>query len=116
MRIEYRKEGGIAHLPGLAKPLTIDTAELTPEQAAELERLVEQSAFFSLPATVGRLKRGAADYQEYHIQVTEGDRSHAVQVVDPAGAEAVAALIDFLDDRQREAIIKSRAARQRGEP
>jgi hypothetical protein len=81
MRISFKTEGGIAYLPGLSSPVTIDTDELPAKEASELERLVEAAGFFDLPATLSP-PRGGADHQQYTITVTTPDRSHTVRLVD----------------------------------
>jgi hypothetical protein len=101
--IRFAKEGGLAYIPALAAPVTIDTGALEPEQAQALEKLMREAAFFELPETVGRVSPGAADYQTYTITAESGGRSHTVRVVgldqEPAVAELVRAL-----DKQAKAI------------
>src|SRR3712207_8447327 len=72
MRISFRMEGGLAHVPGLSEPVSVDTDELPAEEASELERLIEAARFFELPAT-SALPRGAADYQKYTITVARSE-------------------------------------------
>ena len=98
MRIEYKKEGGIAYLPALAKPVVIDTDELNSADAKELQNLLEEASFHNLPNTVGTVTRGAADMQSHSITV--GDRT--VKVVDPSAAPGVAPLVQWLDRKAKQ--------------
>ena len=99
MRIQYKKEGGIAYLPALAKPVVIDTDQLNSADAQELQRLLEQASFHDLPDTVGTLTRGAADVQTHSIQV-EGGKT--VKVVDPSAAPGVSELVQWLDKKAKQ--------------
>jgi hypothetical protein len=103
MRITFRKQGGIAYLPGLSRPVTIDTASLGPKDAEELHSLVEQAKFFELPSTSPAASPGA-DRQHYSITVEDGVRSHSLQVADPIADECLARLIGTLKDRVRQAL------------
>jgi hypothetical protein len=102
VRIQYAKEGGMAYIPALARPVTIDTETLSPEQAQALEELVRKAAFFDLPQNIGKLRRGAADYQTYTITVAEGGRSHSIRVTDLGERPDVAALVQALEKEAKE--------------
>lgn len=102
MRIEFKKEGGIAYLPGLNRSTAFDTADLDEGAKQQLARLIEAACFFELPNTLGAVPRGAADYQSYTITIEEGGRRHAVRVLDPVDNQEVAALISFLNTKARE--------------
>ena len=43
MRIEFTTEGGIAHFPGLARPVVIESNALPEAEASDLGRLLEWS-------------------------------------------------------------------------
>jgi hypothetical protein len=107
MRIRFKTEGGIAHLPGLSEPVTIDTDELPAEQANELERLIEAADFFELPATSAP-PPGAADYQQYTISVTTPSRSHEVRLTDPIENPRVRELVNHLRAKMIEIRLASR--------
>jgi hypothetical protein len=105
MRIQYKVDGGIAYLPDLYQPVTVDTDNLPREEANKLERLIEAADFFDLPA-VSSPPRGAADYFQYTISITGPERSHTVRVTDPIADPHLRTLIDYLEEKARE----SRAA------
>jgi hypothetical protein len=103
MRIEFKTEGGIAYLPGLSKPVTIDTNELPVAEANELEQLIEAAGFFELPAT-SVPPRGAADHQQYTISVSAPGCSHTARLTDPIEDPHVRELIHYL----RAKVIRAR--------
>ncbi len=107
MRIQFKTEGGIAHLPGLSEPVTIDTDDLPEEQANELERLIEAADFFELPATSSP-PPGAADYQQYTISVTTPGRSHEARLMGPIENPRVRELVNYLRTKTIEARLASR--------
>jgi hypothetical protein len=53
MRVQFAMEGGIAYFPGLSQPMVIDSAVLPPQEADELQQLVNATRFFELPASAG---------------------------------------------------------------
>jgi hypothetical protein len=101
MRIEFRTEGGIAHFPGLARPVMIDSDALSEEEAGELKRLLEAARFFEQPMVVGTPRRGAADYRQYTITVEDGGRQHTIQVADPVEDPDLQPLLRFLQTKAR---------------
>jgi hypothetical protein len=98
MRIELKVEGGLAYLPGMKKPITVDSDKLSKSDAAALKKLVDAAEFFDLPSTINKPAPGAADYQTYTITVESGKRQHRVQAVDPVDSTALLDLIDFVRD------------------
>jgi len=108
MRVQFKTDGGFAYLPGLSKPVTIDTDGLTPEEAGKLERLVEAAGFFELPATSDP-PRGGADLRTYTISVTSSGRGHTVRIVEPVENPQLQALVDYLSEKARELRAGSRS-------
>ena len=98
MRVELKVEGGLSYLPGLKKPITVDSDKLSRSDAAALKKLVDTAEFFDLPQTINKPAPGAADYQRYTITIETGKRNHTVQAVDPVGSTALLDLIDFVRD------------------
>ena len=104
MKIELRTTGGIAHFPGLAAPVAFDTAELSAERRATIERLVEEARFFDQPAEAPQ-PRGA-DYKVYTITVQAGDRTHTVRVADVIANPGLAALVSELESVRMERLLQ----------
>lgn len=96
MRIEFLTEGGVAQFPGLSRPVTIDSEQLTQREGAELKRLVEAADFFNLPASVGTPARGAADYRQYTLTIEEGARRHTVRATEPVDDTDLRSLLAFV--------------------
>ena len=96
MRVELKVEGGLAYLPGLKKPVTVESDKLSKSNAAALKKLVDAAEFFDLPSTINRPAPGAADYQTYTLTVESGKRHHTVKAVDPVDDSALLELIDFV--------------------
>jgi hypothetical protein len=90
--IEFRTSGGVAYFPGLAAPVTFNTADMPADARAKLERLVEDAHFFDQPSDTPPPQRGA-DYQTHTITVKDGERTHTVRVSDPIKDPAMAALV-----------------------
>jgi hypothetical protein len=102
MRVQFAMEGGIAYFPGLSQPVVIDSAALPPEEADELQQLVNATRFFELPTNVGTPPWGAADYRQYTIRIEDGERSHAIQLSDPVEDPHLQKLIRFLQAKARD--------------
>ena len=93
LAITLKAEGGLAYLPGLQRPTTLDTAHLPAADARTLEDLVRRADFFALPPAVGHPRPGAADVRTFEITVRDGDRTHTVRAVEPIEDPALDALI-----------------------
>ena len=103
MRIQFQTQGGIAFFPGLSKPVVVDSADMTKEQAARLHQLITAAGFFDLPAASRTLPKGAADYRQYTISVQDGKRRRTVRLTDPIEDPQMQALIDFLEQQRAQA-------------
>jgi hypothetical protein len=102
MRVEFTMEGGLAHFPGLSKPVVIESSQLSEEEAAELGRLVEATRFFDLPPKVDIPPHGAADYRRYTVTIQAGARRHTVELTDPVKTPELQRLLSFLKVKARE--------------
>src|SRR5260221_13885971 len=74
MKISFVRTGGFA---GLRLAATIDSATLSPEEAAQLQALVDNAKFFALPANV-KGKTSGADRFQYAITIETPDQQHTV--------------------------------------
>jgi hypothetical protein len=109
MRAIIATEGGLACFPGLMKPVTIDTGELAPADAARLAELVEAARFFEQPARCGQVgTRGAADLQQHEVTIELEGRRHSVTVAEPIADPALCELVRFLQQKAR-AALRARA-------
>ena len=95
MRVEVSIDGGFAAIPGLSKPLSLDSADLSSDQRKELERLVD--AAFAEKAHSGTTKKAAVpDGRHYRIDVQRGESRDGVEADDPVTPPAFNALLDFV--------------------
>ncbi len=101
MIIHFESDGGFGYFPALSRPLRIDTAQLAPDDARDLEGLVDRANFFDQPSDLGASHPGAADHRSYTITVEDAGRTHTVKTSDAAQNSALQPLIDFLRSRQR---------------
>lgn len=83
MKIDFKMEGGFAFLPALNQPITIDTAQVEPQVAKQLESFVREARFFNQPAQARPAAKGAADYRTYTLTIEDGPRAHTIQLTDP---------------------------------
>lgn len=93
MIITLKTEGGFAYIPALARPRVLDTSLLPPDEARELEALIEAIGFFTLPSVLSESEHGAADFLTYEVTVDAGDRLHSVRTVDPIRDSRFAELV-----------------------
>jgi len=96
MRVRFKMDGGFVYLPARSEPTTIDTDELSEEEAKELERVIEAACFFELPESSSP-PRGAADYLRYTISATTPEHSHTVHLTDPIEDPHLQALVEYLE-------------------
>ena len=100
MRVELKTSGGVAHFPGLSRPLMLSTDDLSGEDARELLRLVESARRLELPSP---RTQPAPDSQLHSLTIEAAGRAQTLRFSDPMPSPA-AELVAF---------IRSRAARSR---
>jgi hypothetical protein len=92
MHISIKRSGGYA---GLTEQLAdLDTAGLDAPGKKQLEQLVLNLGFFSLPANASAETVGA-DFLQYEITIKEGTQAHTVIFADD-NRPATSALRDFV--------------------
>jgi hypothetical protein len=109
MRITLQTEGGIAHFPGLSRPVTIETDQLPEQEAAELRKLVDAARLSDRPAQAGKPAPGAADVRQYTITVESGDRSQTLRMTDLGDDPDLKRLLRFLQDKAKALRAKARS-------
>jgi hypothetical protein len=109
MHIVLTTEGGLAFVPGLSRPIVIDSHDLSATEAAELERLLDSARFFELPVDSRALHYGAADYCQYTISVGNENRRHTVRLADPVENPQLQALLEFLQHHAQQPVITGNA-------
>jgi hypothetical protein len=91
MRINFERSGGFANISLKAE---IDPAELPPERAKELKRLVEKAHFFDQPASSA--PPSMPDQFQYEVTIEDDGRSHTISTSDDAASDDLKLLFDFL--------------------
>ena len=95
MRIELTTDGGFAAIPGLATPILVDAANLSPEHSVELKRLTGD-------ALAEKASRGPAkaapipDGRRYRITIQHDAAHYELDAADPMIPPAFAALMEFV--------------------
>ena len=97
MRVSLQVDGGFAFFPGLNRSVSLDTAQIEPHQAAQIESLVQSANFFAQPSFLGTAAPGAADYRTYTLSVEDGQKVHVVRAQDPVQDQKLGELIACLE-------------------
>jgi hypothetical protein len=96
MRILFEKSGG---LMGRTTSLTLDLNELPPDQAATLNRLIDEADFLHLEENL--VTRAIPDEFNYTITVVTDKVQHTVRASDSSTPESLRPLIQELTTRAR---------------
>lgn len=92
--MQVRTEGGFAAIPGLTRPIVLDSDTLPPQEAQEMRLLVTAAHFFDLPAQQSLPQHGA-DYRRYTITIDDADKHHSVQFTEPVTDAQLRDLLAF---------------------
>ncbi len=90
MRVEIRRSGGFAAVPGLERPVTVDTASLPGAEAAGVEEAMRAARAASPPPP-----SAARDQVTWVITYEEDGRLHVLRVADPPADPRLAALLNL---------------------
>lgn len=93
MRIRFERSGGFANVPLRAE---LDSAEMSPARAQELERLVDKARSFDQPPPAGGIIP-----DDLHYQITienDAGESRTLHISDTAAPDELKSLLDFLGD------------------
>lgn len=93
MKIHFERSGGFA---GMLIQTELETTELSPQEAKEVESLVSESRFFQLPSRMSG-KTGGADRFTYLIEIESEGKQHAVEVGESAVPEQLRPLVQRLE-------------------
>ena len=94
MLLTLELSGGFAPIPGLQRPIRLDTAAL-PTDAADVvhdlvRRAIDDAAASAVPSSS---MTGAADVRYYRLSVEDNDRCRTLVGRDPLGGGAFADLV-----------------------
>ena len=93
MKIELKIDGGFVRLPGLARPVTIDSTALPPAHGAKLARLVARSRFFDA-APPSPAAAPTRDARSYTIAIDDGGRRRSMTLSEPIADAGLRDLVD----------------------
>jgi len=94
MRISFERTGGFANIPLRAQ---IDTAQMPPNRAQELERLVAKARPFDQPAQP-QGSMPVPDDLHYEITIEDQGRTHTFRISDTTAGDDLKLLFDFLGE------------------
>ncbi len=100
MRINFERTGGFANVPLRAE---IDTAQMTPERAQELARLIEQARPLDQPGQ--QSSSSMPDDLQYQVTIEDSSGTKTIRTSDSAAKDELKLLFDWLGE---EALRKSR--------
>jgi len=107
MRITLQMDGGLAYMPGLAAPITIDTEAVPSDEASHWQDLIGAAKVWDVPDPtmpgVSLGSRGPSqgrDLRMYTLTVEEGAQRRTLRFSDPVLAE-LAPLVQELLARGR---------------
>ena len=93
MRIRFERTGGFANIPLRAE---IDTANMPPERAQQLERLIENARPFDQPSQSSAAV--VPDDLQYQVTFEDAERSQTINTSDSAAPDDLKLLFDFLGE------------------
>ncbi|HEY8205615.1 MAG TPA: protealysin inhibitor emfourin [Pyrinomonadaceae bacterium] len=93
MRVKFERSGGFANVPLRAE---LDSAEMTPDRAQELEDLVAKARPFDQPSAPA--SANVPDDLQYHLTIEHGGQSKTIKVSDTAAPDELKSLLDFLGE------------------
>lgn len=96
-RIDFERSGGFA---GITLGASVDTAQLPPEQALEIQELLDKIDLAALGERPLRLSRGADRFQ-YDITVTRGSERYTASIGESEVSPELRPLIDRLTEIAR---------------
>lgn len=93
MKIYFEQSGGLA---GIVNNISINSDSLDPQEASEIQRLVDNANFFVLPSEPAAPLRGA-DYLEYKLTIeTNENKKHSIKTTDLTMPPNIGPLIRYL--------------------
>ncbi|SAL02725.1 hypothetical protein AWB80_08426 [Caballeronia pedi] len=95
MQAELFIEGGVGYFPGLARPIVLQAADLSPGESAEFARLIS-AARAEGGATRPSARKPMPDARSYRISIAGDDGKLELKAADPGVPPAFAALMNFL--------------------
>lgn len=112
MRVTFKTEGGVAHFPGLARPVRIDTEDLPPGEARELEEGLRAAGLLGEDPDdrrdAGASAENLPDARCHTITVERDDERRSTRVCDPVASPKMGSLISLLERHRRRVLARLR--------
>ena len=112
MRVTFKTEGGVAHFPGLARPVRIDTEDLPPGEARELEEGLRAAGLLGEDPDdrrdAGASAENLPDARCHTITVERDDVRRSTRVCDPVAGPEMGSLISLLERHRRRVLARLR--------
>jgi hypothetical protein len=92
IRVTVTRSGGFG---GMTQTASVDSAELSSADAAELSARIDAARFFELPTELGG-SVAERDAFRYDVTVEEAERRHVVHAGDSSATESLLELVAFV--------------------
>lgn len=92
MQIQFKRTGGFT---GLRMATAIDTRTISAAESEKVLAMIESAQFFTLPEKPQRSEKGADRYT-YSITITDGGKTHTVDLGERAVPVTLRPLIGYL--------------------
>lgn len=97
LRVTLRIDGGFAHVPGLARAIELNAAQVGGEHAAQMRRLCEAACAVPQRRRVNTAAP-VRDGRRYRLTVEMEGSRREVAADDPVDEPAIAQLIAFIEE------------------
>jgi hypothetical protein len=94
MKIAFERTGGFAG-PAMRRATEVDTNTLPPDEAREVEKLVQQANVFGL-SSPAKGSSPARDAFRYHLKFESGEKTHSIELGETEIPATLRPLIDWL--------------------
>ena len=112
MRVTFKTEGGVAHFPGLARPVRIDTQDLPPGEARDLKEALRDAGLLGEDLDdrrhAGASAENVPDARCHTITVERDDVRRSIKVCDPVASPEMGSLISLLERHRRRVLARPR--------
>jgi hypothetical protein len=103
MRINFKRSGGFAAVPGLSRPVEIDTDDLTHEKAKEVKGMVEAARSLDHHAAAPADSK-SRDACNYTVEIEDGGEKHVIQTQDGNIPAPLQPLINWLSAEHNKSV------------
>jgi len=95
--IWFERSGGFA---GMSTSVELESKSLTPDEASEIGKLIQESGFFQYNLT-DSISSGMPDQFQYNITIEYGNQKRSLELMEADIPEKFRPLIDYLMKKAR---------------